>query len=266
MFQDLVIAARTLIKRPGYALSVIATLTLGIGATAMMFSLLDSALLRPLPFPSSGLVMLTGVFGPQRSPRGGSFPEVADWRSLNRTLDDVSVYDETSVNMRVGSESVRVETEMVSASFFRLLGVPAAMGRTFLDEEDTVPDRQAVAVVSHAFWRDRLNGDPDVFKRTVYLNDRPFQIVGVMPERFAGLSFDTDLWIPSMMVSLTSAPSVVGDRGTRWLGALGRLKSGVVLSRAQDELTRVAGLLERQYPDVNRQRGVDVTPLGDALL
>src|SRR6185436_16741364 len=229
MLQDLLIAARTLLKRPGYALSVVATLTLGIGATTMMFSLLDGALLRPLPFPSSGLVMLTGVFGPQRSPRGGSFPEVADWRSMNRTLDDVAVYDETSVNLRVGTESVRVETEMVSASFFQLLGVSAARGRTFLPEEDAVPDRQAVAVVSHTFWRQRLGSDPNVLTRTVYLNDRPFQIVGVMPERFAGVSFDTDLWIPSMMVSLTSAPAVVSDRGTRWLGALGRLKGDVTL-------------------------------------
>ena len=122
MLQELTIAVRTLIKRPGYALSVIATLTLGIGATTMMFSLLDGAMLRPLPFPSPRLVMLTGVFGPQRLPRGGSFPEVADWRTMNQTLDDVSIYDETSVNMRVGTESVRVETEMVSSSFFRLLG------------------------------------------------------------------------------------------------------------------------------------------------
>src|SRR6185436_20143487 len=166
MLQDLLIAARTLLKRPGYAVSVVATLTLGIGATTMMFSLLDGAMLRPLPFPSNGLVMLTGVAGPQRSPRGGSFPEVADWRELNRTLDDLSVYDETSVNLRVGTESVRVETEMVSASFFRLLGVTAAMGRTFLPEEDAVPDRQAVAIVSSAFWRERLGSDPDVFRRT----------------------------------------------------------------------------------------------------
>jgi putative ABC transport system permease protein len=266
MVQDLAIAARTLLKRPGYALSVIATLTLGIGATTMMFSLLDGALLRPLPFPSSQLVMLTGVFGPQRSPRGGSFLEVADWRAMNRTLDDLSIYDETSVNLRIGTESVRVETEMVSASFFPLLGVSAAMGRTFLPEEDAVPDRQPVAIVSQSLWRERLGSDPEVFKRTIYLNDRPFQIVGVMPEGFAGLSFDTDLWVPSMMVSLTSSPAVVTDRGTRWLGALGRLKSDVAVPRAQEDLTRVAGLLEQQYPDVNRQRGVDVTPLRQALL
>src|SRR5262245_37230063 len=183
MLKDLEIAARTLVKRPGYALSVVATLALGIGATTMMFSLLDGALLRPLPFPSSSeLVMLTGVFGPQRSPRGASFPEVADWRTMNTTLDDLAVYDETSVNLRVGTESIRVETEMVSSGFFQLVGVPAAMGRTFLGEEDEVPDRQAVAVVSAKLWRERLGSDPGVLARTIYLNDRAFQIVGVMPD------------------------------------------------------------------------------------
>ena len=87
MLQELTIALRTLIKRPGYALSVILTLTIGIGASTMMFSLLDAAMLRPLPFAQpERLVMLTGVFGPERIPRGGSFPEVGDWRTMNRTL------------------------------------------------------------------------------------------------------------------------------------------------------------------------------------
>ena len=96
MLQELTIAVRTLIKRPGYALSVILTLTLGIGASTMMFSLLDAAMLRPLPFAQPGrLVMLDGVFGPERISRGGSFPEVGDWRAMNRTLVDVSRYDST---------------------------------------------------------------------------------------------------------------------------------------------------------------------------
>src|SRR5687768_3098359 len=104
MLQELSITVRTLIKRPGYALSVILTLTVGIGASAMMFSLLDAALLRPLPFSEPDrLVMLVGVAGPQREARGGSFPEVTDWRTMNRTLEDLSIYDETSLNMQIGT-------------------------------------------------------------------------------------------------------------------------------------------------------------------
>lgn len=266
MWNDLMVAARTLRKRPAYALSVVTTLAIGIGASTVMFSLLDGAVLRPLPFADpSRLVILTGVAGPERAPRGGSFPEVNDWRGMNGTLQDVALYDETSLNLRVGEETVRVEAEMVSASYFPLLGTAAALGRTFLPEEDAVPDRNRVAVVSHALWRDRFGASRDILARTVQVNDRPFSIVGVMPEGFAGLSFDTEVWVPAAMVSLTSAPSVMHDRGTRWLGAIGRLVSDVTLERAQADLSRVADLLARQYPETNTGRGVALETVDQSL-
>jgi putative ABC transport system permease protein len=264
---QLFIAVRTLLKRPGYATSVIVTLALGIGGSTMMFSLVDAALLRPFPFADSKrLVAVLGVAGPDLVFRGASFPEVRDWRSMNTTLEHVTLYDETSLNLRLGTEATRVETEMVSASYFPLLGVSAAMGRTFLAEEDAVPDRNAVAVISDRLWRDRFGSDPGVLQRTVYLNDRPVQIVGVMPDGFAGVSFDTDLWVPSMMISLTSAPAVVQNRGTRWLLTLARLRDGISIERAQEDMTRVATLLERQYPDTHHERGAQVRPLRTFML
>jgi predicted permease len=267
MLQELTIAVRTLIKRPGFALSVILTLTIGIGASTMMFSLLDAALLRPLPFAQpERLVMLNGVFGPERSPRGGSFPEVGDWRTMNRTLVDVSRVDSTSLNLRIGAEAVRVQAEIVSPSYFALLGASAALGRTFLPEEDTVPDRDAVAIISGALWRDRFGGDPGILQRTVSINERQFTVVGVMPDRFGGLSFDTDVWVPSMMVSLTHSPGIVQDRGSRWLAALGRLEEGITMARAQEDLDRVAAILEQQHPATHRQRGVQLTSVHQWLL
>ena len=233
-----------------------------------MFSLVDAALLRPLPFRSPDrLVMLTGVAGPQRSPRGASMPEVADWRSMNQTLQDVTIYSSFSLNLKLGSEADRVPAEMVSAWYFSILGVSAARGRTFLASEDAVPGQDAVAVVSAGFWRDRLGSDPSVIGRTLVLNDRPTQIVGVMPEGFSGLSFTADVRIPSMLVTLTSnSPTIASSRGNRWLLAVGRLKDGETIARAQDDLTRVAGILEREHPDTNRERGVSVAELTPALL
>ena len=266
MWNDTLVAARTLLKRPGYAISVVLTLAVGIGASTVMFSLLDAALFRPLPFAEPGrLVFLTGVAGPQRDPRGGSFPEVRDWRTMNQTLKNVSSFDDISLNLRLGDQIIRVEAEMVNASYFPLLGVSPSFGRTFLADEDTVPDRNRVAVISHALWRTRFGQDREILSRTVQLNDQPFAIVGVMPEGFSGVSFDTDVWVPAAMLSLTSGPGVMQDRGTRWLGALGRLNDGVTLDRAQEDLTRVAALLERQYPDTNRERGVQVATIDDAL-
>ena len=267
MIHDFRVATRSLIQRPGFAVSVILTLALGIGASTMMFSLVDAALLRPLPFEKSDrLAMLWGVAGPQRAIRGGSFAEVQDWRAMNRTFADVAIYNETSLNLRLGTEAIRVESEMVSAGFFNLLGARAALGRTFSDDDDRVPDERPVAIISDKLWRERFGAAADILQRPIVLNDRTCTIVGVMPPGFAGLSFDTDLWVPSMMVSLTSSPGVMKNRGDRWLGALGRLRDGVSLAQAQDDLTRVAAELERQYPDTNRQRGVQIVPLKDALL
>lgn len=267
MLHDVVVAVRTLIKRPAYSLSIVLTLGIGIAATTVVFSLLDAVVLRPLPFDGPDrLVSLTGVAGPQRGPRGASFPEIADWRTLNRTLQDVSIHDEISLNLQIGAEAMRVDAEMVSASYFGLLGTRPALGRTFLPEEDAVVDRNAVAVISDGLWKRKFGGSSDLLQRTVQLNDRTFAIVGVMPPGFAGLSFDTDVWIPSMMVSTTSSPAIVNNRGTRWLGAIGRLNDGVTLDRAREDLDAVARLLEQQHPETNRERGVQVDGLKDALV
>jgi predicted permease len=154
----------------------------------------------------------------------------------------------------------------VSAGYFALLGVQPAIGRTFRPDEDEVPDRNPVAIISDALWRERFGADPAIFERTIHLNDRAVAIVGVMPRGFAGISFDTDVWVPSMMVTLTSSPSVVQSRGTRWLLSVGRLASGVTLDRAREDLARVASLLEGRHPETNRERGVQVDLLREALL
>jgi putative ABC transport system permease protein len=267
MSHDLRVAVRSLIQRPGFALSVVLTLALGIGASTMMFSLVNAAFLRPLPFKSpERLTMLWGVAGPERDIRGGSFPEVRDWRAMNRTFSDVSSYDETSLNMMLRTEAVRVDTEMVSAGFFELLGARPALGRTFAADDDAAPGARPVAIISDALWRERFDASPEVLQQTITLNEVKCAIVGVMPRGFAGLSFDTDVWVPSIMVTVTSSPAVVTNRGNRWLGAVGRLRDGVSMAQAQDDLTRVAAQLEQQYPDTNRQRGVLLIPLKDALL
>jgi len=267
MVHDLRVAVRSLLQRPAFAVSVILTLALGIGASTMMFSLVNAALLRPLPFERPDrLAMVWGVAGPERDIRGGSIPEVRDWRAMNRTFSDLVIYDEMSLNMAVGTQPVRVETEMVSAGFFELLGARPALGRTFTADEDRAPGERPVAIISDGLWRERFGAAPDVLGRPITLNDRVCTVVGVMPPGFAGLSFDTDLWIPSMMVSLSTAPSIVQSRGDRWLAAVGRLRDGVSWAQAQDDLTRVAAQLEQQYPDFNRQRGVLILPIKDALL
>jgi putative ABC transport system permease protein len=267
MLNDFRFALRSLRRRPTFSATVFLTLALGIGTSTAVFSLLDAALIRPLPFKDpSRIAMMWGVAGPQRTVRGASHREIMDWRELNRSFADVAAYDEISLNLRTSGEPRRVEAEMVSASYFDIVGAVAARGRTFTGDEDRVPDARPVAVISHAMWTTQFGGDPDIVGRSITLNDRPLTIVGVMREGFRGISFDTDVWVPMMMMSLTTAPSTLENRGNRWLGAVGRLKPGVTMADAQRDLNRVAERLAAAFPESNRDRGVRLFSLQDAAL
>jgi putative ABC transport system permease protein len=267
---DIRYAARSLRARPGFTAAVVATLALGIGASTAMYSLLDAAVLRSLPFEQPDrLVVLWGTFGKDKVIRGASFPEAQDWRTMTRALSDVSVYDQMSVNLRTigGTETAeRIGAELVSASYFPLLGARAARGRTFLAEEDQVPDARPVVVISHDLWQQRFAGDPAVVGRAISLNDRPFTVVGVMPAGFKGLSFGTDVWVPGMSLSLYVGAGSYTNRANRWLMAFGRLHPGQTTETAQRDLDAVAAQLERTYPATNQERGVTVVSLRDNYL
>ena len=267
MLSDIRYAFRTLRTRPGFAATIIVTLALGIGASTAMFSIVDAALLRRLPFADpSRLVVLWGVAGPERAIRGASMPEARDWGAGARSLTEISVYDETALNLRTPDGAVRVEAEMVSPSYFPLLGVRAAHGRTFIADEDRAPDTHPVAIISDRLWRERFGGDPSVVGRPVTLNERSLTIVGVMPPDFGGVSFDTDVWIPAMMVSLTQGPGTADARANRWLMVLGRLQPGETVASAQRELDRVAQRLAADFPQTNTDRGVQVMTLRESYL
>jgi len=267
MINDFRFALRALRRRPTYTAAVVLTLALGIGTSSAVFSLFDAALIRPLPFADpSRLAMLWGVAGPGRDIRGASYPELSDWRTLNRSFTDVAGYDEISLNLATTGEPRRVEAEMVSASYFGILGARAARGRVFSAVEDRVPDARPVAVISHALWTTRFASDPNIVGTSITLNDRPLTIVGVMENGFHGLSFDTDVWVPMMMMSLNASPGTLESRSNRWLGAVGRLRPGVTLESAQGDLDAVALRLEAAHPETNRQRGIQLFSLQDSAL
>ena len=267
MKSDIRYAFRTLRTRPGFAAAVVATLALGIGASTAMFSIVDAALLRRLPFEDPDrLVVLWGVAGPERDIRGASVPEARDWAAQNRSLSAVSLYDETSLNLRTADGAVRIEAEMVSPSYFPMLGARAARGRTFIPEEDRAADANPVAIISDQLWRDRFNADPGIIGQMITLNDRPLTVVGIMPPDFKGISFDTDVWFPAMMVSLTSGPRVVNERGSRWLMVLGQLRPGRTMEAAQQDLDAVAARLSEAFPQTNTNRGVRVMSMRESYL
>jgi len=265
LLKDFRFAIRSLRKQPAFTATVIATLALAIGASTAIFSVVEATLLRPLPFrDTSRIAFLRGVAGPQRAIRGGSPIEVRDWARLNRTFENVAIYDETSLNLHTAEGAERVEAEMVSASYFPMLGVSTQIGRVFSAAEDSIPDANPVVVISDAMWRTRLGGDPKVVGRTLTLNDRPFTILGVMRPGFKGISFDTDVWFPAAMVRANGGDP--NERGNRWLDAIGRLRDGVRLEDAQRDMNRVAAQLARDFPESNTDRGVRLFSLRESYL
>jgi putative ABC transport system permease protein len=267
LMNDLRFAFRTLRKQPAFTATVIATLAFAIGASTAIFSVVDSTLLRPLPFRTPDrLVFLWGVAGPQRSIRGASIIEVQDWARLNRSFEDVSIYDETSLNLRTAEGADRVDAEMVSPSFFPMLGATPQLGRLFTADEDRVPDANPVVLISDGMWTSRFGRDPSIVGRTLTFNDKPFTVLGVMRQGFKGLSFDTDVWFPAMMARANGAPQDLTNRGTRWLGAVGRLKPGVSLAAAQADADRVGVQLARDFPQTNKDRGIQLFSLRDSYL
>ena len=259
---DLRFALRTLRKQPAFTLTVLATLGLAVGAATAIFSVVESTLLRPLPFQNPDrIAFLWGVAGPQRAIRGGSLIEIQDWARLNRSFDAIAIYDETSLNLRTEQGAERIASEMVSASYFPILGVTPQLGRVFSADEDRVPDANPVVVISDDMWTSRFNRDPEIIGHTLTLNDKPFTVLGVMRPGFKGASFATDIWFPSMMTHANGGPTNLAGRGNRWLGAIGRMKDGVSLETAQNDMQRVAGQLAKDYPESNTDRGVQLFTL-----
>ena len=267
MSRDLVYAFRSLRRQPAFAAAVVLTLALGLGASTAIFSLVDAALLRPFPFAEAErLTYLWGVAGPERDVRGASFLEAQDWAERSRTLEALSVHDAPSLALRTSEGATRIESEWVSAGYFAMLGATPALGRTFLPEEDRVPGRDAVVVLAHSLWVERFGSDPTIVGRAITLNDRPFTVVGVMPEGFRGISFQAEAWIPSMMLGVTGDPSLLERRGARWIGAIARLAPGVTLEEAQRDLDAVAAALAADHPETNTDRGVQLLSLHDYYL
>jgi len=259
--KDLVYAWRGLRRAPVFAAVAILTLGLGIGANTAIFSIIYATLLRPLPYQHSGeLVRLYETEdAPGNYPLAG--PDFLDWKTTqNHSFQDMSVYGwSQDVNLSGKGEPDHVIGTSVEANFFLLLGARPLMGRTFAIGEDE-PGRDRVVILSYGLWQSKFNGDPRIVGQQIELNSRKYDVVGVMP---AGFQFPSDaqLWRPQDMDSKS-----LMRRGTHWLNAIGRLKPGVSLQRAQAEMSLIASQLEKQYPDSNHKVGASLLSLHEDMI
>lgn len=266
-FQDLRLGVRVWLKRPVITLIALSTLALGVGANTAIFTLINAALLRPLPYSDAErlMVLATTMRRDRVEARSTSYPDFADWRDQNTVFERMAARLSTSFTLTGDGGPERVDGEYASADYFPLLRVQAALGRTFLPEEDRPRDAHRVALVGQRLWRRRFGGRPALVGEAIRLNGADYTVVGIMPESFRGVSDQAEIWLPMMIGLSASQMSDPDARAKRGLSTIARLKPGVTLAQARAEMDAIAGRLEQAYPDTNNIRGARVTPLHEQL-
>ena len=260
LLQDLRYAIRSLEKARGFALVAAVTLAVGIGANTAIFSIIDTILLRPLPYRNpSQLVRLNETeSAPGRYPFAG--PDFVDWKAQNGTFQDMTLFAwPHDMNLSADARPEHVLALPTAANFFALLGVDPFLGRTWASGEDQ-PGKDDVAILSYGLWKSRFAADRRAVGQSIELNARKYTIVGVMPANFR-FPWESQLWIPQLMDS-----KGLGHRGSHWANAVGRMKPGVTLNAARADLKLIASRLEKQYPDSNDKVGAAVKSLRDDMV
>jgi putative ABC transport system permease protein len=259
LLQDLRYGIRMLAKSPGFTVLAVITLALGIGANTAIFSVINSVVLRPLPFHEPG--RLVALWQIERAP--GNFPltgpDYLDWQAQSHTLEATSLYSwERTVNASGAGETQAASVISTQANFFDVLGVQPRIGRTFEPGEDQA-GKNHVAVLSNAFWHRQFGGRSDVLGRTIELNDEPYSVIGVLPAWF-NFQHATEIWTPMDMT-----PKALGPRGSHSYRAIGRLKANVSASQAQAELNSITRQLAKLYPENDGDSGAVVVSLTEQL-
>jgi putative ABC transport system permease protein len=255
--QDIRYAIRGLRKSPGFTSVAVLTLALGMGANTAMFSVLNAVLLRSLPYPAPDQLAMLWTEMPSQGLREGrsAYPDVEQWRSNSKSFVDMAVFDPVSARLTSPGDLERISVMRTSPNFFTLLGTQPLKGRIFSQEE--AEGRHRVVVVSHEFWQTRLGAAENAIGSTIGLDGLPSEVVGILPADF-GFS-DSDVWEPHSLF-----PDWEARRSTRGGGSwfvLGRMRPGVTIQRAQEELTAIARILDQQRGGSEQGRGVSVMPL-----
>lgn len=258
--QDLVLAFRSLRRSPGFALAAVSVLTLGIGGTTAVFSVLNGILLRPLPYAEpDGLVVAWTYNEQQGLPDGTSYLNARDWLERSQTLEDLALFirpEFTTATVTNFGQPDRVHVGIVTWNFFSLLGVEALAGRTF-QTADLAGDHNLV-VVNESYWRQQLGGSPDVIGSTLQLDGERYEIVGVVPATLRLPRPTTMIWL---LHDPTGGGGWMTSRRNDSYVVLGRLRPNVSVAAAQTELRDIAAQLAVEFPETNRGLGVQLRPL-----
>jgi putative ABC transport system permease protein len=263
MLNDIRYAIRMLLKNPGFTVVAVVTLALGIGANTAIFSMVNTVLLRPLPYPQSDRLLWISERNQKSQEIPISFPDFIDWRAQQTVFEQIGVYNWGDYNLTGSGDPLRLRAAQMSATAFGALRAKPALGRVFTQDEDK-PGAPRVVVLSNGLWKDRFGGDPAILNQPVNLDGVSYMVVGVMP---AGFVFPdpVDIWVP--LAPFSSTPSYQQDRNNHpGLEGVARLKPGATLEQAQTEMDMIAKRLEQEYPDSNTGVRARLDPLLDRVV
>jgi predicted permease len=254
-WQDIRYALRQLRRSPSFALTVVLTLALGVGANATVFSVLNALLLRPLPVPDARQVVSLNRFGSGEyaltpTPTQ-SYPDYRDVRESNRTFSALAAYAIKRGGVGIAGAVQQSWFSEVSENYFDTLGIQPGLGRFFHPSDVHGPNSSPYAVLSYAYWQHQFHGDPHVVGQVIELNRHPFMVLGVAPKSFGGveLFFTTDFWIPMLNQQQVDGYSYLDERSNYEIWILGRLKPGVTPAQAEADLGAIGRQLAGRYPE-----------------
>jgi predicted permease len=275
--QDLRYGWRMLRRTPGFAAVAVLTIALGIGASTAVFTVINAFFLNALPIRNSSTLVAVYAMPQSADPHANtpqpiSFLDFNDYEDKNKVFSELAGYSSPMpISFSEGKSAERMFVELVTGNYFDALGLTPVIGRFPGAEEDRVPGGDPVVVIGYGTWQRRFGGNPSAVGRVIYINERPFTIIGVAPPSFKGINaiFGPDLWIPSMMAEQI-LPAQMHDalrqRSKPLLTGVARLRPGVSMSQAEADLKTIASMLRSEYPDSDAARTVSLLSISDAAL
>jgi putative ABC transport system permease protein len=266
LLKDLRYGFRSLIKHPGFTAIVIITLALGIGASTAIFSVVNSVVLRRLPYKDADRIVAIPELNADGKRAQVTAANFYDWRQQNTVFEHLAAIRTTSSNLALGDQAERIDISQTTANFFSVFDLQPVYGRLFIPEDEQA-GHPPIAVLSYALWQRSFGGDKDVVGKSITLDGKPYTVVGITPATFQD-PFKAELWLPPLRLvpELNERMDVTQNRGMGYLFSVAKLRQGVTLQQAASEMETITARLRQQYPDTNNRRFNRVVSLQEDVI